>query len=459
MAGIGFELRKILRKDTLFGALRAYSYAGIISSGSWILSIVGILLIGILGLPFVVPGVQVTQFQVSLTYLIALSLILTGPLQLTFTRFTSDRLFEKRPDLVFSNYHSAAFVTTVCSGLIGMALAFFAFPEQSVAYRLLMVAAFVVVSNIWIAVILLSGMKQYKQIVATFLIGYAATVGLALYLAPLGLEGLILGFLIGQIILLTGLVLPIYRSFSSPRFMSFELFQRRHLYPSLMLIGFFYNLGIWIDKFMFWYSDSGEQVIGPLHASVIYDIPIFLAYLAILPGMAVFLVRIETDFVEFYNAFYNAVREGSSLDHIERMRNMMVRSIRVGIYEIIKIQSMAIVVLFAMGSVILRYLNISELYLPLLYIDIIAASLQVVFLGILNIFFYLDRRREVLLLTALFVLLNGGLTLVTLYLGPSFYGYGFAGALLIIVMAGVYLLDRRLDSLEYDTYMLQKVSG
>lgn len=51
MAGIGFELRKMLKRDSLLGLLRAYTYAGIISSGPWILSIVGILLIGILTLP------------------------------------------------------------------------------------------------------------------------------------------------------------------------------------------------------------------------------------------------------------------------------------------------------------------------------------------------------------------------------------------------------------------------
>jgi uncharacterized membrane protein len=456
MAGIGFELRKILRKDTLFGALRAYSYAGIISSGSWILSIVGILLIGILGLPFVIPGSQITQFQVSVTYVIAASLILTGPLQLAFTRFTSDRLFEKRPDMVLSNYHGVVLVTTVISFLISLPLAVVAFPEQSVAYRLLMVSAFAVVSNVWIAVILLSGMKQYKQIVFTFLFGYSVTVGMALYLASWGLEGLIFGFLVGQVLLLAGLVLPIYRTFTGPVFISFELFKGRFLYPSLLFIGFFYNLGIWIDKFIFWYAQTGQQVIGPLHASVIYDIPIFLAYLGILPGMAVFLVRIETDFVEYHHAFYDAVRDGSSLEHIERMRNMMVRSIRVGIYEIIKVQAIATLFLFVMGGAILRALHISELYLPLLYIDIIAASLQVVFLGILNIFFYLDRRREVLVLTGGFVVLNGMLTWATIALGPAFYGYGFAAALLIVVMLGVYFLDRKLDSLEYETYMLQR---
>ena len=47
MAGIGFELRRLLRKDTLLGLIRAYAYAGVISSGPWVLSIIGILIIGI----------------------------------------------------------------------------------------------------------------------------------------------------------------------------------------------------------------------------------------------------------------------------------------------------------------------------------------------------------------------------------------------------------------------------
>ncbi|PMY00588.1 exopolysaccharide Pel transporter PelG, partial [Pseudomonas sp. GW460-13] len=87
-----------------------------------------------LSLPFVVPGSLITQFQVSVTYLIAGSLILTGPMQLAFTRFTSDRLFEKRDHLVLSNYHAVALLATVLSGCIGVACAVFSFGEQSVLY-------------------------------------------------------------------------------------------------------------------------------------------------------------------------------------------------------------------------------------------------------------------------------------------------------------------------------------
>ena len=46
MAGIGFELRKLMRRDSFWGLLRAYGYAGLISSGPWVLSILGVMGIG-----------------------------------------------------------------------------------------------------------------------------------------------------------------------------------------------------------------------------------------------------------------------------------------------------------------------------------------------------------------------------------------------------------------------------
>jgi len=53
------------------------------------------------------------------------------------------------------------------------------------------------------------------------------------------------------------------------------------------------------------------------------------------------------------------------------------------------------------------------------------------------------------------VVLNFVLTRLTLELGPAWYGYGFAVSLLVVVALALYLLDRKLDRLEYETYMLQ----
>lgn len=456
MAGIGYELRKLMAEDSLLGIIKAYTYAGVISSGPWVLSILGILLIGMLGFTVAMPGIFIVQFQVSITYIIATSLIFTGLAQLAFTRFTADRLFEKNERLIHSNFNGLLLAVTVIGGLLSAAVIFRYFTEQSLIYKLLMMSGFVIISHIWIATLFLSGMKQYKAILLTFAVGYGVSVTLAIYWRIYFLEGMLGGFVIGQFVLLLGMLALIYRNYPADTFISFQFLRRDKLYLDLVLVGLFYNLGVWIDKLIFWfYNDTSISIIGPLRASPIYDIPVFLAYLSIIPGMAVLLVKMETDFVDYYDRFYDAVRSGGSLEHIEDMRNEMLYSIRQGIYLIINIQAITALAVFVSGAVLLPWLGISTLYLPLLFVNLIAASLQVVFLGILSVFFYLDKRRIVLTLTALLVLLNGALTTLTLQLGPTFYGYGFAASLGLVIMLGFWLLDRKMATLEYDTFMLQ----
>ncbi len=457
MAGIGFEIKKILRRDSYLAMFSAYAYAGIIGSGPWVLSILGVLIIGLFSLGVVLPHVLITQFQVTITHLIAMSLILTGFLQLGFTRYIADRLFEKNTDAILPNFIGAIFITTLISGLIGMALALFAFPEQDAVYRLLLIANFVVLCNIWIATIFLSGMKNYKAILVLYTIGYGFAVVAAIILRSFGLNGLLSGMLLGHFTLMSGMMLLIIRSYPSNHFIEFDFLRKKRMFASLIWTGFFFNLGVWIDKYIFWYTPStGKSVIGVFNASLIYDLPIFLAYLSIIPGMAVFLVRMETDFVGFYQKFYDAVRDGGTLDYIEEMRDEMVETARQGIFEIIKIQAMAVLIVFVAAPALLKIIGISQYYLSLLYVDVVAAGLQVVFLGIMNVLFYLDKRVIALILTALFAALNLVFSLLSIQLGANWYGYGFAVSLLITVVVGLYWLDRKLAILEYETFMLQK---
>ena len=456
MAGIGFELRKLLKKDSLLGLVQAYAYAGVIGSGPWVLSIVGMLLIGFLSASVVVPPILITQFQVSVTWLIASSLIVTGVVQLAFTRWISDRLFEKRDNLVLSNLNGLLLAVISVGGALGVVLAFVAFPGHDLVYRVLMLAAFVLLCGIWIVTILLSGLKRYKQILLMYALGYGLTVVAALIARPWGLNGLMFGFVLGHLVLFVGMWVIVAAGYPSDEAVSFAFFKKETRYPSLMIIGVLYNLGVWMDKFVFWlYPPTSESIIGPLRASVIYDLPVFMAYLCILPGMAVFLVRIETDFVEYYDKFYDAVRGGGSLEYIENMRDEMVYAIQQGLGEIAKIQALAVLVTFVAGPWLLDALGISRLYLPLLHVQVVGAGLQVGLMAVLNVFFYLDQRRTVLLLCAMFVLLNVVLTGLTLVFGAALYGYGFALATLLTLAAGVLLLSKRLHRLEYQTFMLQ----
>lgn len=456
MAGIGFELRRILKRDSYLSLFQAYSYAGLIAAGPWVLSILGVLLIGAMTVGHPKGEASVAQFQVSVTYLIAVSLVLTGLLQLGFTRYLADRMFERQDDRVLPNLSGALTVTTSVSGILAVAILSLLFRNESPLYRILMGSSFVALCDIWILTIFLSSIKAYRAILVLFALAYGITVGGATWGRDYGLEGLLAAFFAGHVVLLGGMLMLALKNYPSNRYIEFHFLSPGRMYGSLLLIGFLFNLGIWTDKFLFWFHpDTSQPVIGPLRASVIYDLPIFLAYLSIIPGMAVFLVRLETDFVEYYEKFFDAVREGGTLQHIENMRNEMVFRARQGIQEIMKIQLIAILAVFVAGPSLLRLLNVSDLYLPLLYVDVVAASLQVVFLGVLNVFFYLDQRRLLVRLVAIFFVGNLLFTSISIMLGAPFYGYGFALSLLVAVIVGLVMLERKFDDLEYETFMLQ----
>ena len=456
MAGIGFELRKILNRDSYFALVRAYAYAGLISSGPWILSILGLVAIGLLSVKVVAPNILVTQFQVSVTYLIMGSLIGTGVLQLSFTRWVSDRIFERKNDIIVPNFVGALLVTNTVAGGLAILLVTVWFDETSVLYRVLMVGGFVTMCDVWIATIFMSGLKFYKTIVALFGGGYAISVMLALGLRSYGLEGLLAGYLVGQLMMLMGMIFIILRSFPAKKLIAFDCFRKGAMYPSLMAVGLLFNFAVWADKIIFWIApETSQSVIGPLRASVIYDMPVFLAYLGIIPGMAVFLVRFETDFVEWYEKFYDSVRAGGSLEEIAHMRDEMVESVRQGLFDIIKMQTLAVLLLVVFAPAIFAKLSISALYLPLFYVDAVAASLQVALLAVMNVFFYLDKRREVLHTMILLSILNLGLSIVSLQLGAEYYGYGFALAMLITLVFALRRMERKLGRLEYETFMLQ----
>ncbi|MEH6688591.1 MAG: exopolysaccharide Pel transporter PelG [Halopseudomonas sabulinigri] len=455
MAGIGFELRRILSKDTYTSTMRAYVYAGLISSGPWVLSIISVMLIGLMSIGYVVPDELVRQFLVTVTYLMATSLICTGGLQLFFTRFVSDRLFEQRRELITPNLLGILLLVTVGAGIFGTVVLLWLF-DQSFLYRLLVLANFVTLCNLWLVIIFLSGMKAYNRILLVMLLGYGCMIISAYFMRNLGMEGLLLALLIGHATLLFVFMFDIVREYHSEKLVAFDFLDRRKVFLSLLVTGFCYNLGIWIDKFIFWFNPgTSEHVIGPLRASMLYDLPIFLAYLAIIPGMAVFLVRIETDFAEWYERLFTAVRDGETLQHIRQLKNEMTLAIRQGLKEICKVQGLTVLLLFLFAPYLFDLLGMSPYYLPLFYIDLIGVSVQVVFMALLNIFFYLDKRDVVLRLCVLFVVLNALLTLLSLYLGPSFFGYGFTLSLVICVVAGLLQLSSALDSLEYDTFMLE----
>ncbi len=455
MAGIGFRLRSLIKQDSFSGLLQAYGFAGIISSGPWVLSILGILVIGVINTDKSIPPF-VEEFQISVTYLMAFSLLLTSPLQLLFTRFISDRIYEKKENLVLPNLLGALILVITISGIVSGAVLVLFF-SGSLVYRLLMLTGFVILSATWILIIILSGLKAHRGILLAFAIGYGITVSLATQLKTLGLEGLMAGFVFGHGVLFFILLNLVLRSYSSTKLIAFDFLQKKQVFISLIFTGFFYNLAIWADKFIFWFTpQTSKMIIEPLRASEVYDLPIFLAYLSIIPGMAVFLIRMETDFAEKYQQFYSAINQGKPLKRINQIHTDMTSIIRHGIHEVFKVQGMTVIILMTIGTKLLAWFGISPLYRLLFNVDLIAVGVQVLLLAILNLLFYFDYRVVALNLCVLFALSNIAFTSLTIFLGPAFYGYGFATAVILTTLTGFIQVSQRLERLPYETFMLRQ---
>ena len=453
MAGIGFELRKYLDEDSFSGTLKAYGFAGLISAGPWVLSILGVMLIGIVALSQKIGGQEVEQFTTSVTWIMGSSLILSGLLQLVFTRFIADRLFEGRDHLINPNLFGALLLTTLVSGLLGLLILITMFNE-SFSYEFLMLSNFVTLNNVWIVVIFVAGLKKFKLILYSFAAGYATTVCLSILLIPYGISGLLGGLLAGHAVLLFTMLAVVIPEAPVVNTVRADFLRRRQIFPVLIFVGLFYNLGIWIDKLMFWtFPGTSEAVIGPLRASLIYDLPIFLAYLSIIPGMAVFLLRIETDFAEAYDGFFNAVRGNASLQEIETLGNEMILAVREGIFQIIRVQGITVLVLYMLGPKIIAWLGISDKFIHLYYIDLVGVAAQVLMLAVLNVLFYLDRLSDAFWLTLTLLISNAAFTWITLQMGPMYYGYGFGLSMTLTAFVGIFLLSSELENIEFRTFM------
>jgi polysaccharide biosynthesis protein PelG len=457
MAGIGFELRRILKRDSLSSLGKVYGYSAILSSGPWVISIVAIMLIGFINLSTMRASGNTAHFQIVITYAIALasSLIITGILQLPFTRYVADLIFRNREDEVLPSYFGAIFLSWLLGLPFMTPVVLYVFHGQNFFFLAGVIATFLVLCGIWISGVLASSLKVYKQVVWAYFFAYAFIV-LCSYLYGDTTIKLIFIFFFGNAILFITLMTLIIGSYNSSVFMKINFFWAPNFYWSLAIAGLVYNLGAWVDKFIFWYDPlTGYSVLGRLHASRIYDIPIFLAYLSILPSMAIFFYRLETDFAEKNTLFYDAILNGGTLGLIKEYKQEMAIVVRQALHEIIVVQGVVDIIIFLSASKIFAMLHIPQLYLGLLYVLTIGAMLQVSFMSVLAILYYLDKKVPAMWLSIAFFFSNAILTYISIHMGPAMFGYGYAVSLLFVLAGGLIVLRNIIEDLEYETFMLQ----
>jgi uncharacterized membrane protein len=458
MAGIGFELKKILKRGTIISMLETYSISAVLSSGPWVISMIVIMLVGFVSFALSTADVASDNFQAITTYVVimASSLVFSSFFQLPFTRFVADKIFEKKENLVLPNFLGLLLVLLFFGVLFVVPFGLWLLYSQSNLYLLLFMSTFLVLNGVWISNILATSLQFFRLTLVAYLVSYTLIFVLSIVFKDMGKEGLMLSFLLGNSLLFFILTSAIIIYYPSHYLVRFDFFQKKSFYFKLGITGLFYNIAIWIDKVLFWYSPlSGNVVVDNLNASIVYDLPIFLAYLAIIPGMAVFFYRLEADFAENYDNYYDSIRGDGTLKMVKNERYKMIDTVRLSLREILIVQGIFNLIIYIFSKDIFSLLNIPQLYLPLFYVDLIGTQLQLAFMSVLAILFYLDRQREAMYLSILFFLFNAVGSYISIQLGAFFFGYGFAVALLAVLIISLIWLGYVIKRLEYETYMLQ----
>ncbi len=300
MAGIGFELQRALRGGSLAKVLTVAITGIVIVAGPWLISIVGIsILTGTAS--FVLREGQ-SLFIGAIVYGYAFSILLFGGLHYIFTRYVSDLIYK-------GQFHrTTAALVLMSIAVLALSLAIgtpFALALRSPAvshlglFRLAMVVFFVAINLLWIEMLLVTILKGFLAIIGGYLAGMLASVGATIYLGrSFGVGGAFLGFSLGQLLVALILFVVMMRwNHPTPALRELRpLLAYARRYRALMLSGWLYSAGLWIDKIVFWFG-RGE----PLHGSFIhlydsYDQAAYLANLSVIPVLVFFTVFTETTF-------------------------------------------------------------------------------------------------------------------------------------------------------------------
>lgn len=456
MAGIGFELRRLSRQESLSSLVAAFGHAAVVAAGPWIITILSLAVITLSMEPVIGREVLAT-FRTVVIYAFAVSLVLAAPVIIVATRLVADALWRRRPDdvrpLLFGAYVLA--IAAVGLGVLALVVLF----SLSADIALALTSMSLLVALIWVALSFCGAVRDYLGVTLSFLIGLVVGVvsTIAAALSGGGAAAMALGFTGGLAVTLLGLTSRVLATFPSPMPRPeagvLAILGGFGRYRDLALGALLGTAGVWVDKWVFWFSPVGQRVDGGLLHAPIYDSAMFIASLVIVPSLAAFVVRLETGFFERYQRYYGTIRTHGTLAQIEAARVRLAGYTLDNFVLITVTQAGIAAVLILMGPLIIDALSLQFSQIAILRYGALATVFHFVLIVGTSMLVFFDRRRLFLIVSATFLALNAALTVVTVGFGEDYYGVGYFLAALTTSFLAYHLAVRTFEDLNYLTFI------
>ena len=453
MAGIGFDLRSVLGENAgLLTRLRAWASAGLIAAGPWTVTVLSLWLVG-LSRGAATAGVDDAPFLALVTYAFAFSLVTVGVVQNAFTRRLADMLYDRSYGGLVPAFAAALRGVAVVQCATAALFCFCAGFDARLA--VVWTCLYVVVSLTWIALVWLTVTRDYDRILVAFLAGMTVSwLTMSAIGDRLGTAGAIGAFTAGQILTLSLLIGLIVRGTEPTTTVDRGIFRSLRDYPQLVGFGLLYGLGVWIDKFVFWsMTGLGDGPLIRYHP--IYDSCCFLAYLTVVPGLAINLIHLETAFYERYRGYYAAILAGRPLRVVVDRRRAINAVLRYGAMRLLRVQGAVSLACVVFAPALVALVQLPDFAIRVFRLTCFGALFHVLFLITTLIQLYFNLQREALVSAAVFCVANGALAVWSVQQGRETYGAGYALAALLSLLVALVLLERAMRVLEFRTFAAQ----
>lgn len=454
MAGIGFALRDLMRKDALWSLVESQLHGLVAVAGPWFFTIAAMALPARM---FGQDGASATSgFVTLLMYVFSASLVVTSPIAIGLSRSVADSLYRNDTGQVAAAFSGAVLLglaSLVPVGLVASRL--LDLPHDT---RLLALLAYGLVTVNWLAVPLLSALKRFRALTLAYAVGT-----LVFWLAIRGpgqpdTARLLAGFDLGLAVTnagVCGLVLHEFPGKSGPISSILQTLQRHAV---LALGGLCYGAGIWVDKWLMWAAPEHVRVPGGLWAHPTYDTACFVAYLTTVPALALFVIKSETAFHEACQRLYQAIVHHAPHDRLEEARRHVAAVLVACGRDVLLLQLCVTLAAVLLPTVVLDLAGAPQSGVFVFRFLAIGAAFQSGVLMLTIVLHYFDSQRPVLLLNVTFLLANLAFTWLGLKLGLRWYGVGYFLASLVTFTGAWLLVQRDLRDLLYLAFVRQNAA-
>lgn len=436
MAGIGIDLHRVFKKQTIVSALVGVGYSTIATIAPMLVIMASLLLMYFfLGYDSVLYFDR-ELFACTVLYIFIFSLLTSSPWNSVISKYLTDKIFDEEIQDVLPCYYVGLLLNLSLSCLLAIP---FYYHEVVVGgipiyYVFTSFCCYTALCITFYSMLYLSVTKDYKAISMFYTIGaLLAFFSALLFVKVFGFEvtyAMLLGLAIAFTVIAAlqfSLIKHYFHENSKNYTGVFEYFKG---YWKLILANFLYVLGLFIHNFVFWTAPTRLVVANTYVCNQPYDMASCIAMFTNISASVLFITQVEMHFSRRYK-YYSEMIIGGRLKDIKQAKSRMFRLLSKQLLTLVQAQFSISVIIFLVCMVILPKFGFSGLTMDIY--PSLAAGYFVLFLMYSAIIFlyYFEDLDGALWTSSIFALVTCLVSIVVMLYAPTrWYGLGvFLGAI------------------------------